>query len=515
MARVVEPLRAMGAHIDGRDERRSARRCRSGADRCAGMRHELAVASAQVKSALILAGLQADGTTEVVSPAPSRDHTERMLGALGAPLEVDGLVGARARAARRNRSSSTCRATRRRPRSSRSRPRSHPAPTSCSKTVSCNPTRVGFVAVLERMGADIEWCRPATRCGEPVGDIVVRARSVARHDDRRRRDPERDRRDSRARDRGRVRRRRHRDPRRGRAGGEGEQPHRHHAPGARAARRRRRGAARRSGRSVAATRKPGCSRATAIIGSRWRSRSPPTRSTARVDRARVARGRRPRIRSSRPISRSSRERHERCLTTPTPMRAVGRRDRRAVGLGEVDGGPPGRGRARPPRARHRCDVPRRHARRARAGRAARRRKPRSRRSRVAAIVEIDEDVTTPRRPRRQRRDPRPECDRRGVDRVGASRGAAGPRRPPAAVGRRPRWRRGRGARHRHRRVPRRGREGVPHRAATTSAPAAASATRPTPTGRSRSTTCRPRSPGATRSTRAGLRRRCARPRTRS
>ena len=51
---------------------------------------ELLVASAQVKSALMLAGLQASGTTEIVSPAPSRDHTERMLTALGVPVEVDG-----------------------------------------------------------------------------------------------------------------------------------------------------------------------------------------------------------------------------------------------------------------------------------------------------------------------------------------------------------------------------------------------------------------------------------------
>ncbi len=51
------------------------------------MRHELAVASGQVKTALVLAGLQAEGETEIVEPAPSRDHTERMLGALGAPVE--------------------------------------------------------------------------------------------------------------------------------------------------------------------------------------------------------------------------------------------------------------------------------------------------------------------------------------------------------------------------------------------------------------------------------------------
>src|SRR5262249_51791167 len=79
MARVVLPLRAMGAIIDGRDngDRAPLTIRRSGALRA--MRHGLPVASAQVKSALVLAGLQADGTSEIVSPGPSRDHTERML----------------------------------------------------------------------------------------------------------------------------------------------------------------------------------------------------------------------------------------------------------------------------------------------------------------------------------------------------------------------------------------------------------------------------------------------------
>ena len=91
MGRIVEPLRAMGAQIDGRaDGTRAPLAIRGGPLR--GMRHELAVARAQVKSALLLAGLQADGATEVVSPAMTRDHTERMLGALGAPIAVDGLV---------------------------------------------------------------------------------------------------------------------------------------------------------------------------------------------------------------------------------------------------------------------------------------------------------------------------------------------------------------------------------------------------------------------------------------
>jgi len=56
------------------------------------LRYALPVASAQVKTAVLLAGLQADGETEVVSPAASRDHTERMLIALGAPITVHGLA---------------------------------------------------------------------------------------------------------------------------------------------------------------------------------------------------------------------------------------------------------------------------------------------------------------------------------------------------------------------------------------------------------------------------------------
>src|SRR5439155_21579718 len=77
MARVVAPLRAMGAVIDGRQNGdRAPLTIRGGGLRA--QRHELPVASAQVKSALVLAGLQADGTTEIVSPGQSRDHTERM-----------------------------------------------------------------------------------------------------------------------------------------------------------------------------------------------------------------------------------------------------------------------------------------------------------------------------------------------------------------------------------------------------------------------------------------------------
>jgi len=86
--RVAEPLRAMGAEIGCRDERLPPIRVRG--SKLRGAEHELPIASAQVKSCLLLAGMLADGRTTVQEPAPSRDHTERMLAAAGAPLEREG-----------------------------------------------------------------------------------------------------------------------------------------------------------------------------------------------------------------------------------------------------------------------------------------------------------------------------------------------------------------------------------------------------------------------------------------
>src|SRR6476620_342529 len=85
MRRVLDPLAAMGATVDGRDGGARAPITVRGCGLHGG-RHDLATARGQVKTALVLAGLQAGGTTEVVEPAPSRDHTERMLAALGAPV---------------------------------------------------------------------------------------------------------------------------------------------------------------------------------------------------------------------------------------------------------------------------------------------------------------------------------------------------------------------------------------------------------------------------------------------
>jgi 3-phosphoshikimate 1-carboxyvinyltransferase len=176
MRRVTEPLRAMGARVDGRAGGSYAPLAIHGGE-LRGTRHELAVASAQVKSALMLAGLQASGSTEIVSPAPSRDHSERMLAAMGVPVEVDG-----------------CQVT-----VEAGEPEAFEIevpgdPSSAAffvvaalitpgsditiESVSTNPTRLGFVDVLRRMGADISVEPAGERCGEPVGNLRVRASAL-------------------------------------------------------------------------------------------------------------------------------------------------------------------------------------------------------------------------------------------------------------------------------------------------------------------------------------------------
>ncbi len=172
MARVAEPLRRMGAVIDGRDDGRLAPLSIRGGS-LQGISAELAVASGQVKTALVLAGLQASGTTEIVEPAPSRDHTERMLGALGAPLaRVDDR---------------TVRVTR-----GPVRPFELDVPGDASSAaffvvaasitpgselvieeVSLNPGRVAYLDVLRAMGADITVHPRGERLGEPVGDLEI------------------------------------------------------------------------------------------------------------------------------------------------------------------------------------------------------------------------------------------------------------------------------------------------------------------------------------------------------
>ena len=88
MGRIIKPLRLMGADIDGRDGNLCPLTVKPA--QLHGIRYDMPVASAQLKSAILLAGLFADGKTTVIEPAASRDHTERMLRGLGAQVESNG-----------------------------------------------------------------------------------------------------------------------------------------------------------------------------------------------------------------------------------------------------------------------------------------------------------------------------------------------------------------------------------------------------------------------------------------
>jgi 3-phosphoshikimate 1-carboxyvinyltransferase len=173
MARVVEPLRRAGAQIAARDGGRLPPLAISPVAGLRAVEHRPEVASAQVKSALLLSGLFADGETTVVEPAPTRDHTERLLRAMGADLEVSG-------------------------RTIKLRPVDrlrcvdvevpgdfsaaafwlalgvlHPAAEIRVRNVGLNPTRTGFLTILQNMGARVELENERDVAGEPVADLVA------------------------------------------------------------------------------------------------------------------------------------------------------------------------------------------------------------------------------------------------------------------------------------------------------------------------------------------------------
>lgn len=173
MRRVAEPLARMGARIETNDGCPPVRI--RPVDGLQAIRCELPVASAQLKSALLLAGLYAKGETVVVEPAPTRDHTERMLRAFGVDVRSDGRVVSL-------RGGQALRAT------------AVDVPADLSSAafflvgasiapgsdltlehVGINPTRTGCIDILRRMGADIEIVSPREAGGEPVADLRVRS----------------------------------------------------------------------------------------------------------------------------------------------------------------------------------------------------------------------------------------------------------------------------------------------------------------------------------------------------
>ncbi|ORU00291.1 5-Enolpyruvylshikimate-3-phosphate synthase [Anaerovibrio sp. JC8] len=176
MGRVIKPLSRMGAHIVGRaDNTKLPITIVPVEGRLKGYRYEMPVASAQVKSAMLLAGLFAEGETTVVEPYPSRNHTELMLEAFGVELKYEG-------------TSITIKAPEK-----MTAPEELVVPGDISsaafwlvaasiipgselllKNVGINETRTGIIDVLQDMGADITIINERKSGGEPVADMLVK-----------------------------------------------------------------------------------------------------------------------------------------------------------------------------------------------------------------------------------------------------------------------------------------------------------------------------------------------------
>jgi 3-phosphoshikimate 1-carboxyvinyltransferase len=179
MRRIIEPLREMGAEISGVDDQYPPLHIK-GRD-LRPITYTLPVASAQVKSCILLAGLYADGRTTVIEPVRTRDHTERMLGASGITIERQRLTDG-----------TGYEVTLGGGRSPRGLEIEIPGDISAAaffivaatliprseiviKDVGLNPTRRGVIDILKRMGGKITIERERQSGGDPVGDLLVRS----------------------------------------------------------------------------------------------------------------------------------------------------------------------------------------------------------------------------------------------------------------------------------------------------------------------------------------------------
>jgi 3-phosphoshikimate 1-carboxyvinyltransferase len=174
MLRVIEPLQSMGAGIDSQPGGRAPLQVRASRGLRA-IEYDMPVASAQVKSCLLLAGLYAEGITVVREPAPTRDHSERMLRAFGCDLEIDGaeirMAGGQALTA--------CDVEVPADISSAAfflvAAAIAPGSDITLQHVGVNPTRTGVIDILRLMGASVELHNRRDVGGEPVADIRVQS----------------------------------------------------------------------------------------------------------------------------------------------------------------------------------------------------------------------------------------------------------------------------------------------------------------------------------------------------
>lgn len=179
MGRVIKPLSTMGAHIVGRENAKFLPVTLIPTKQLTGIDYQMPMASAQVKSAILLAGMYADGETRVTEPYTSRDHTEKMLETFGVSLDKEG-------------TSITIKAV-----DSFHSPDQIEVPGDISsaafwlvaasiipgseltlRNVGVNPTRTGILDVLIDMGADITLINKRFSGKEPVADIVVKSAAL-------------------------------------------------------------------------------------------------------------------------------------------------------------------------------------------------------------------------------------------------------------------------------------------------------------------------------------------------
>jgi 3-phosphoshikimate 1-carboxyvinyltransferase len=171
MARVINPLKQMGALISARNADRYPPLAIKGAA-LKSIDYVMPMASAQVKSCLILAGLYADGTTTITEPQKSRDHTERMLAAMGAELEVQGLSVSIKGGSRLHAADVTVPADFSSAAFFMAGALIVPNSQVMIKDVGMNPTRTGLLKLLGDMGADVRLENAREISGEPVADVV-------------------------------------------------------------------------------------------------------------------------------------------------------------------------------------------------------------------------------------------------------------------------------------------------------------------------------------------------------
>jgi len=176
MDRVIAPLTRMGAKIESAQGHLPLT---LNPRPLTGTANQPSVASAQVKSAILLAGLGAVGTTTIVENLPTRDHTEKMLSALGAPIEIAGsLVAVKKLTGNLPTFGMTVPGDPSTAAFFAVAAAGLPGSELVLRQLSLNPGRIGLYSVLERMGTRVVYQQTDQILGEPVGDINIKSRPI-------------------------------------------------------------------------------------------------------------------------------------------------------------------------------------------------------------------------------------------------------------------------------------------------------------------------------------------------